>query len=71
MACPMRFILAGISAFIALCIFWKRSSSDASKDSSRVRTAIATKMATMPWYRTVLDMFTGRFLVDVYKAARD
>ena len=64
MACPMRFVLAGISALLACFLVWRNASKqDDDKSGGRGWYVFGDKS----WGRILLDFFTGRFLLDMYK----
>ena len=57
MACPMRFVLAGLSGIIACFLLWRNAS----------RETRVVVFEHKSWGRILLDFFTGRFLLDVYR----
>ena len=69
MACPMRFVLAAVSAFVALFIIWRRKEEvdprDSDGHSGAKRRPLASGEQT-GWGSLILSFFTGRFLWDVY-----
>eukprot|EP00892_Ulva_mutabilis_P012066 jgi/Ulvmu1/9231/UM005_0331.1 len=78
MVCPLRFVLAGLSAaivlFLAVDMLWLSQKDDVysgiddedevpdSKDSP----ATGQRRAKLPMPKSILDCFTGRYLYQVY-----
>lgn len=63
MACPMRFVLAGISAILAFILVWRNSAREG-QGKTPVRLEV---FGNKSWGRILLDFFTGRFLLDIYR----
>ncbi len=64
MACPLRVVLAAVSAFVALFLIWRRK--DGQETDGNAATTAKLLDPDKGWARTVLSFFTGRFLYDVY-----
>lgn len=64
MACPMRFVLAALSACVAFFIIWRRK--DEHDAEGRPTTATLLDPDNKGWLKTTLSFFTGRFLWEVY-----
>lgn len=69
MACPMRFVLAALSAFVAFFLIWRRKTDEDGDDSGGNAATKLTKLLdpeNKGWTRTVVGFCTGRFLYDVF-----
>ncbi len=65
MACPMRLVLAALSAFVAFFLIWRRKDGRDGDGNA----ATATKLLdpdNKGWPRTVVGFLTGEFLYNVY-----
>jgi len=68
MVCPLRFVLVGASAIVAiLAVAYTRLSTEDPKE----RASATSKRQEQSIWRTVLDMFTGRYLWQTYLDWRD
>jgi len=76
MACPMRVVLAALSAFIALFILWRRNDDVADAvdvtaaphagKARREAKQLLARDSTQSWSSILISFFTGRFLWDVW-----
>jgi len=66
MACPMRFVLAALSAFVAFFLIWRRKTDEDGDDSGGNAATKLLDPENKGWTRTVVGFFTGRFLYDVF-----
>lgn len=64
MVCPMRYVVAAVSAVVALLIMW---STDWSGQAETQSNAKQTQHIEWKW----LDFFTGRYLWNVYKSRKE
>ncbi|CAL5219300.1 g1107 [Coccomyxa viridis] len=66
MVCPLRFVLLGASAAVALCgvAFVTHNSAKRSDRQGKVKDDTV-------WWRTFVDMLTGRYLWQAYQDWRE
>ncbi|KAL4527275.1 hypothetical protein Ndes2437A_g02448 [Nannochloris sp. 'desiccata'] len=67
MACPLRVVLAMVSAFIALFIIWKSNSENGNETKSNRLSEVGTNRT---WLQYTMDFFTGKYLWNLIQASR-
>jgi len=70
MVCPLRFVLLGASAAVALCgvVFVTHNKVKRSNRQGKVK---VRKQDDTVWWRTFVDMLTGRYLWQAYQDWRE
>lgn len=70
MVCPMRFVVVGVSAVLALVLAWSGWREEEDMDR---REHEEKRGRNQPWNggKLVWDMFTGKYLYDMYCAYQE